>query len=357
MRFIAILAVVTYHMADMLPRKAAGEEWILELIGFGNIGVQFFFAISGFILAVPMLHDRLFGGERVSLGRYYLRRLTRIEPPYVFCLMLLVLLGLTTHPGPDQGWHLLASLFYVHGLVYNSFSTINFVAWSLEVEIQFYLLMPLIAWVFFRGDRPWVRRLLLGAFCVPFMVRQSIVHDHFPHGLFLIDQIQFFVAGIIVADIYVCGFRTRCGGSKARQWRFDILATAGFVLVPWSIDLSWQAARYVVPLGIGLWMYGALRGLLWHGLLGNRWIAVLGGMCYTVYLYHWLVLRAGLRLLGGFPFDSTWANLLLIAPFLLALVFLVSAVLYLAFEKPFMGGFRDRPHRAGFAGGPGHSPP
>ncbi len=170
MRFVAILSVVVYHIASLLPREATGGEGIRQFLGYGNIGVQFFFAISGFILAVPMLEERLFGGKRVSPGRYYLRRLTRIEPPYLICMILLVLLGLTTHPGPEEGRHLLASLFYVHGLCYDSFSTINFVAWSLEVEIQFYLLMPLIAWLFFRGERPWIRRVLLGALCVPFMV-------------------------------------------------------------------------------------------------------------------------------------------------------------------------------------------
>ncbi|MCP4378441.1 MAG: acyltransferase, partial [bacterium] len=184
--------------------------------------------ISGFILAVPMLEDRLFGGKRVSPGRYYLRRLTRIEPPYLICMILLVLLGLTTHPGAVDGRHLLASLFYVHGLFYDTFSTINFVAWSLEVEVQFYLLMPLIAWLFFRGDRPWIRRVLLGALCVPFMLGQSVSHDHFPHGLFLIDQIQFFVAGIIVADIHVCGLRNHGDRKGARRWWLDILGTLGF---------------------------------------------------------------------------------------------------------------------------------
>ncbi len=121
-----------------------------------------------------------------------------------------------------------------------------------------------------------------------------------------------------------------------------MLGTLGFVLVPWIMHLDWQAARYVVPLGIGLWMYGALRGVLWQRVLGNRWIAALGGMCYTVYLYHWLVLSEALGVFGGFAFDSTWANLLLIGPVLLVLTFLVSTLLYLAFEKPFMSGFRGK---------------
>ena len=347
MRFVAIAAVVLFHLEFLIPREAHGGEWIRGLLGYGNIGVQLFFAISGFILAVPMLEDRLFGAGRVSLGRYYLRRLTRIEPPYLICLGLLVLFGLTTHPGPNDDQHLLASAFYVHGLVYDTFSTINFVAWSLEVEIQFYLLMPFIAWLFFRGDRPWLRRILLAASCLPFMVRQSMTHDHFPHGLFFVDQVQFFVAGIIVADIYVSGRRTR-GDLNTGNLRYDLLSTLGFILVPCVMHWHWESARYIVPLGIIIWMHGVLRGVIWRRILGNRWLAVTGGMCYTMYLYHWLILSGTLKVIGGFPFESTWANLLLVGPVLLALVVIISALLYLAFEKPFMRGLQTRKHRDSF---------
>ena len=44
--------------------------------------------------------------------------------------------------------NLIASLFYSHGLVYGRESAINGVAWSLEIEIQFYLLTPLLVLMF-----------------------------------------------------------------------------------------------------------------------------------------------------------------------------------------------------------------
>ena len=44
--------------------------------------------------------------------------------------------------------HFFASLFYVHNIVYDAHSAVNGIAWSLEVEIQFYLLMPLLSYLY-----------------------------------------------------------------------------------------------------------------------------------------------------------------------------------------------------------------
>ena len=52
-------------------------------------GVELFFAISGFILGIPFASHYLRGVPRVNLRRYFIRRLTRLEPPYIINLMVL----------------------------------------------------------------------------------------------------------------------------------------------------------------------------------------------------------------------------------------------------------------------------
>ena len=65
-------------------------------------------------------------------------------------------------PASERGTllpHFFASLFYAHGLVYGSWSEINAVTWSLEIEVQFYILAPLLCRVF--SIRPtWPRATL-----------------------------------------------------------------------------------------------------------------------------------------------------------------------------------------------------
>lgn len=67
------------------------------------------------------------------------------------------------------------SFVYSHAFIYGDKSTINFVAWSLEIEVQFYLLMPLIANVY-RISKPAYQRLVLAA-AAGFIVLQLTAID------------------------------------------------------------------------------------------------------------------------------------------------------------------------------------
>src|SRR6185369_9481194 len=116
----------------------------------GGFGVSLFFVISGFIISLPFAKALLAGGARPPLAGYYFRRLTRLEPPYFANLLVMFTLLTILKPEPMLARlpHLLASAIYQHGLVYGSASSVNFVAWSLEVEFQFYALAPLLVGVF-----------------------------------------------------------------------------------------------------------------------------------------------------------------------------------------------------------------
>ena len=156
LRFIAIFAVAVFHLAAGLAIKSPAA-YALSQNGFvgtiawhGFRGVELFFVISGFILALPFASHFLEGRPRVSLGQYFLRRVTRLEPPYLLAMMLLFLLQTVVRGrSAAQLWpHLCASLVYLHNLVYGTESPINNISWSLEIEIQFYLLVPLLSMLF-----------------------------------------------------------------------------------------------------------------------------------------------------------------------------------------------------------------
>ena len=332
LRFVAILSVVLYHVHSVMPRSLDGGRVIRPLLLMGNIGVQFFFAISGFILSVPFFQKSLQKGQSVSLRAYYLRRLIRLEPTYLINLLLLFALGFYPSWGNDLA-HLGASVVYSHNWIYGMFSNINFVAWSLEIEIQFYLLMPLFAWLFIRGHK-WVRRFILIVVCIPFVVWQhSKYGTHFPHGLSLLDQIQFFATGLILADVYVNDWGSSL---DIRSWKYDLVAWVGWLSIPLVMWYALPYARYTIPFSLFLAYAGTLRSRFFRAFLSLRWIAVIGGMCYTIYLYHWFFFRMTLDYLGGFQYRSFWMNFLVTGSILVCSIFILSAIFYLLFEKPFM---------------------
>ncbi len=341
LRFLAIGTVLLHHLSGYLtssmPTPPTDSAQLRALLATGNIGVQIFFAISGFVLALPFLKARLGGARPVRLSDYFLRRLTRLEPPYLFSLIILFALKFRSLEQPWQ--HLGFSAVYLHNFVYGTGSTINFVAWSLEIEVQFYILMPLIAWVFFRGSAPWPRRVALMLLCLLLTWRQAVLYGaHFPHGLDVLDQAQYFAVGVILADVYLLEWKGRLDtDSPTRRAAFDSLALFSWVALPAAILIDREHARFVVAPIIWLACVGTLRGGVFRTLVRNRWISAIGGMCYTMYLYHWYVLGPTLKVLGGATAPTFLENLLTRGSVIVAAVTVVSAVLFILVEKPFMG--------------------
>ena len=99
--------------------------------------------------------------------------------------------------------HLLASTFYAHNLVYNSVSTINFVTWSLEVEIQFYLLAPLMGMIY-AVRSTWTRRSVLVVLILAGGAFNLYLGARHPTSVLrgtILNYLQYFLAGFLLADI------------------------------------------------------------------------------------------------------------------------------------------------------------
>jgi peptidoglycan/LPS O-acetylase OafA/YrhL len=98
LRFFAIFTVLIFHLNTALLKQLQIDfKEVLSMDSFLNIGwwiirldvgVKVFFAISGFILAIPFLKQYLNVGKKVNLKDYFIRRLTRLEPPFTWCIYL-----------------------------------------------------------------------------------------------------------------------------------------------------------------------------------------------------------------------------------------------------------------------------
>jgi peptidoglycan/LPS O-acetylase OafA/YrhL len=205
LRFLAIALVVLRHVAVLFAERApfamqsgAAGRLVKQILEHGDQGVPIFFAISGFILAIPFARQHLRAGPAVSLPAYYWRRITRLEPPYILAMVSFFAIKVLAAPASlgDLLPHLAASLVYLHNVIYASMSTITPVAWSLEVEVQFYLLAPMLAAVF--ALRSGIRRFvliaaILAASLVPCALGLS--------KLTLLGNLQYFLVGFLVLDL------------------------------------------------------------------------------------------------------------------------------------------------------------
>jgi peptidoglycan/LPS O-acetylase OafA/YrhL len=346
LRFIAIALVVFFHVHDYLTTKfripagsAANEDWLDRFAATGHYGVHLFFIISGFVLALPFAAHHLGGRPPVRLRAYYVRRLTRLEPPYIIAMLgLAAALALTGAARAPIMPHLLASLAYVHNIVYGMPSTINVVAWSLEIEVQFYILAPALALVFTIRDR-WVRRGVIIAAAALVLAIQAWLAPAAWVPLSVIGFLQFFLCGFLIADLYVTDWK----GAPSRTRAWDIVTLAGWPLLGflWMHD-SPNPALFIA-LAFLLFCAG-FRGAITSRVLGTPAIATIGGMCYSIYLIHFplisIIGRHTLPLGSGSP---QWEHLLIQTAILVPPVLLLCGAYFALIERPCME--RDWPQR------------
>ncbi len=273
----------------------------------------------------------------MRLKNYFTRRLTRLEPPYIICM---VLLFLSKYAADGMFGHLASSLIYSHNLIYKDPNPINNVAWSLEIEVQFYILAPLLARVFAIRKTGLRRGVLLGAILLTSFVSTFMRDWKFPPCL--PGQIQYFLAGFLLVDLYIVNWNSR----PRRSLAWDIGTALGAGLLYWNTGLVDRITAggpgslrwaMVMPPAILLMYVGTFRGRVSNYIFTRSWVVIIGGMCYTIYLYHNIVMsgflswREALRnLLPG------WALLPALALFALAGTLIICAAIFFFLERPFM---------------------
>ena len=336
LRFVAILSVILYHVTVQLGIPAAGSYWLWYLISHGARGVELFFLISGFILGLPFATHLLTAGRPVRLRDYFLRRVTRLEPPYILAILIRIpLLILIMHkPLHFVLTHGLASLFYLHSLIFGAASAVNPPAWSLEVEIQFYCLAPILAWSYFRLRPKSLRRLLGLTFillCGLLQVHYLSMPSYPRLSLSILNYAQYFFAGFWLCDLYLEDW-----DRIPSHWLWDLVSLPAwgwiFLAEGWKVHVFLPFAILVVYLG-------AFKGYLFPSFFRTVWVSLIGGMCYSIYLTHNLAITGAGYLLHRWlssPTVSNGAKDILAYGAVIPLVLAVGLVLYILVERPCM---------------------
>jgi peptidoglycan/LPS O-acetylase OafA/YrhL len=348
LRFIAITSVVLFHTFAFLKAKDSNTydfsgriDWIDRIISHGDFGVPLFFVISGFILGRPFAEYYFNHQKSVSIKSYFIRRLTRLEPPYILVMSgLFVASVFILHKMPlAEGLKSLAcSLFYVHNFVYGRefFPLLNTVAWSLEVEVQFYILAPVLAAVFFRLPEPKIRRLIIVASILFFTCIEHFFRLPF---ISVMDFMEFFLIGFLLTDLYVnksakIAFLRGFTGSLLSI----VLVFSLFVFETSDIDgiplrISWEVYQlFAIGLAYYLILINKSLSILRSNVLTN-----IGGMCYSIYLLHFVLISLVGNPLFHIAFSKIeMVNHLLYATILTAVVLFVSTIFFLLVERPCM---------------------
>ena len=366
LRALAILLVIIWHAslraarhAEDLSAHGAAVTNVHSYIPHGEVGVDFFFFISAIVIT-QIFATRT--GRALDVRTFYVRRLWRIYPPYLVALTLcFIALYASGHaagnvPAFSQSPISLpesyfASLFYLHGIVFSAAPLVDPPLWSLEIEIQFYLISPLI-WVLFNYVPTKNRRtivvssLLVTMMIIPALLKWYVpIDERFRFGL--LTHAYLFIGGILAVSL---DLTAPMSDDRIDPRGYDVILAAGLVaaigigLVLTQIDAQpagfWStllinAATISAIFGIFL---GAMRGTIGRFVFGIPWLCLIGTMCYSIYLTHVVAIEiVSEKLLSHLPFrnpEVIWGVWFLV---LIPVSIAGGIVFYVYVERPFMG--------------------
>lgn len=351
-RAIAIGMVILHHLLALYLQNTGRFGYVLIPAAWSTLraadpviralypsflGVQLFFVISGFVLGLPFARHYLRGHKKPQPRAYFLRRVTRLEPPYILAATVFFVARCFTGNVLDLLPHFVATLFYSHSILYGAPSVIEGIFWSLEVEVQFYILAPLLAMLFSIRNAV-ARRFVLVAIIYGWAMLASQVTAVTSSrlSLTLVGYGHYFMAGFLLVEVYLSWLEDRAF-TPSELWDFVAVACGVALNAVYWTNQSW---RYVwtMPFIIVLLYVALFRGRFGGPLMRARPVYLIGGMCYTTYLYH-------IGLLGILSAQSMklWnasipfaADLAVQGLALVPVVLAICAVIYYYTEKPFM---------------------
>ena len=300
---VASLAVCYLHLTYSLP-----GGWLNSSGSLGWLGVEVFFVISGFVIPYSLYK----GGYRLrNYGTFVLKRIIRLDPPYVATIAIIIPLGYLSASMPGfrgPPYHVTTGQVLLHFFYLNAFfkaNWLNGVFWTLAIEFQYYLMVGFL-FPFICHRKRVVRCLLfagLGGLAVAFSPEHYT--PYVVHWLFLFAL-----------------------GMAAFLWLTRLVTAWEY----WGLSLV-----LVGGAGYTLGPLIAVAGLLTACIIlfvksSNKIILFLGNISYSLYLIH---IPIGVKVMNlGIRFATNWAACLLLLFVGLGVSLAAAYLLYRFVEKP-----------------------
>lgn len=297
-RFFAAMMVLLFHFGAGFAARVHAPRPIVTLLENGYVGVSLFFMLSGFIITYTY-DGRL--RTRADHGDFFVARFSRIYPVYLLALVLALPFAWTAlTPGRAvavlamvQSWTFPASSF--------GYSW-EMQAWTLSVELFFYLCAPLLLAALRRAP---ARALACGALAMALlmpilwvpMIHPGALAPAVPALAYVpIPAVRLieFVYGMLLCKLLL-GWRERWRGLAAAPLVIANLAAIAAILM---------VTKAGAAMGVAMALAGVLLLQLATGetivsrFLSQRWMLLLGASSYALYLIQSPV-REWLRLLAG----------------------------------------------------------
>lgn len=300
---LAVLGIHAYALGGRVVPVRAQHVYDVPLAALAS-GVWLFFAISGYVIGRPFVTRLVQGSPLPALGLYALRRAARIYPLYWVALGALIAIAGVSGARP---WQLAAHLLLLNNLVPGREEALFPAAWTLTLEVLFYLAIPVLALLVGRSRRALSAERLAGMILASWAL--SIVFTLIADtrgdgtvGLWLRFTLpsmwQMFCPGLLLAVV---------PHLRSPRWRRALVAwperpaavvvalacltgaavlgeTAPLRFGIGTYQILVDASRPLYAVGYGLVLAWAIRGRQWGS--GKGPVLALGLASYGIYLLH-----------------------------------------------------------------------
>jgi len=335
-RFIAALSVVFFHYGShTLPSSL---PWLKESITAGPIAVNYFYVLSGFIMAIA--YYQVGSAKPLSKKRYWVARFARIYPVYLVAILLMVVasfselgqkpLALPLHLTMLQAW--------LPGYP----MTLNNPGWSLSVEAFFYLCFPFLLVLIYRTGIKYLALVAL----VCWLITQYIILTN-------INSAEYTVNGSLHDFVYynplmhinaflmglVCGVLFKQNADQATTKPIWLLASLLAIILllearPWiesaiGFKIAYTNGLIAPAFLIFIWLLASSKGKV-QQWLSHPLLILLGEASFSLYILQKPVFGIYNKIL------EKRLNLGEVADFYISLILLiiVSIASYKLFETP-----------------------
>lgn len=332
LRAVAVLLVFADHIISTIGHGSSGWNWNWAI---GRLGVLLFFVHTSLVLMSSIERGGITPGWA---RRFYIRRAFRIYPLAIFVILLAAIFRLPAHvtsSGSDmaRSYPSLATLASNLLLVQNLTGArdLQGVLWSLPLEVQMYVLLPLCFVLARRRAREMAALVL--AFFACAIVLQSPAVNHVP-GLWRLSVFTFgpcFISGVLAYHILLRGETAK---APAWTWPLVLLAVATFFALMHPReerpDLGWWPClllAFAIPAVREMrasWLTAAAHAIARYS--------------YGIYLVHVPLLWLWMRAIPGLATPLRWAGVAVS-------IVVVPVVLYRVIEEPLLRYGSSLAHR------------
>lgn len=288
LRALAALGVVAFHTDGIVVSHGWAAHVFPHVSRYGEIGVDVFFVISGFVMAL-VTHGVPSGFA--SARSFMLARIARVVPLYWILTAFFIALVVVVPGAPGAfdnahvtGWHALTSFLFVPSLSWTGITApVLGVGWTLNYEMWFYVVFAVAMYV------TRYRLLAVGAFLILMSMLRLLPGEGVAYGFYTNPLVLEFVFGCCVGTWYASGRTVPVGAALVL-----LLATAAadVAFAPTLTDTN----RFLVfglpalaVVAVGLSVENRMR---WSG-----WLERIGDSSYSLYLTHLLSMPVVVRIL------------------------------------------------------------